>query len=140
MPIGPLQPGRRRALSALAALVLPVKAPLASAQALAPVVRAIPASGEILPAIGVGSWITFNVPPDTAAAAALVPVLRTFFERGGAMIDSSPMYGEAERVLGAALGDRRQDAFVAFEADRTARLERVLRLGVWISRWCARFR
>jgi len=100
MPIGPLQPGRRRALSALAALVLPVKAPLASAQALAPVVRAIPASGEILPAIGVGSWITFNVPPDTAAAAALVPVLRTFFERGGAMIDSSPMYGYSETVIG----------------------------------------
>lgn len=62
--------------------------------------RTIPATGEALPAIGVGSWITFNVPPDTAAAASLVPVLRSFFERGGAMIDSSPMYGYSETIIG----------------------------------------
>jgi diketogulonate reductase-like aldo/keto reductase len=100
MPIGPLQPGRRRALRALAALALPVGTRVASAQASAPITRAIPASSESLPAIGVGSWITFNVPPDTAAAASLVPVLRSFFERGGAMIDSSPMYGYSETVIG----------------------------------------
>ncbi len=66
----------------------------------APIMRPIPATGEALPAIGVGSWITFNVPPDTTAAASLVPVLRSFFERGGAMIDSSPMYGYSETIIG----------------------------------------
>ena len=100
MPIGVMQPGRRRALCALAAIALPVRAQVASAPAAAPIMRAIPATGEALPAIGVGSWITFNVPPDTAAAASLVPVLRNFFERGGAMIDSSPMYGYSETVIG----------------------------------------
>src|SRR5204862_299520 len=58
------------------------------------------ATGELLPIIGVGSWLTFNVPPNTAAATALHPVLRTFFERGGAMIDSSPMYGYSETIIG----------------------------------------
>jgi diketogulonate reductase-like aldo/keto reductase len=100
MPIGPLHPGRRRALCALAAIALPVRAQFASAQAAAPITRPIPVSGEALPAIGVGSWITFNVPPDTAAATSLVPVLRNFFERGGAMIDSSPMYGYSETIIG----------------------------------------
>ena len=65
--------------------------------------RAVPVSGETLPAIGVGSWITFNVPPATAAAASLVPVLRSFFERDGAMIDSSPMYGYSETIIGTML-------------------------------------
>ena len=95
---------RRRFLCALAAAALPMWPRLASAQAPTPISRAIPATGEKLPAIGVGSWITFNVPPDTEAAAALVPVLRTFFERGGAMIDSSPMYGYSETMIGKMLG------------------------------------
>ena len=53
--------------------------------------------------LGVGSWITFNVPSDSAAAASLLPVLRSFFERGGAMIDSSPMYGYSETIIGTML-------------------------------------
>src|SRR5881394_3803804 len=69
---------RRRFLRALAASALPMWPRLASAQASTPITRTIPATGEVLPAIGVGSWITFNVPPDTPAATALVPVLRTF--------------------------------------------------------------
>jgi diketogulonate reductase-like aldo/keto reductase len=62
--------------------------------------RAVPTTGELLPAIGVGSWITFNVRPDPVDESPLVPVLRTFFERGGAMVDSSPMYGYSETVIG----------------------------------------
>lgn len=61
-----------------------------------PITRRIPRTGERLPAIGVGTWITFNV----ASQAPLVPVLRNFFERGGAIIDSSPMYGRSEAVIG----------------------------------------
>ncbi|HEY9151084.1 MAG TPA: aldo/keto reductase, partial [Gammaproteobacteria bacterium] len=62
--------------------------------------RMIPSSGERLPVIGMGTWITFNVNRDPISMAPLLPVLRTFFERGGALIDSSPMYGTAEAVLG----------------------------------------
>src|SRR5438876_7009310 len=94
---------RRRFLRALAASALPMWPRLASTQASTPITRTIPATGEVLPAIGVGSWITFNVPPDSAAAASLVPVLRSFFERGGAMIDSSPMYGYSETIIGTML-------------------------------------
>ena len=97
----PDSPLRRRVLRAVAAgAALPLWPALARAQGRAPLMRPIPATGEALPAIGVGSWITFNVPPDTAAAASLVPVLRSFFERGGAMIDSSPMYGYSETIIG----------------------------------------
>jgi diketogulonate reductase-like aldo/keto reductase len=94
-------PLRRRMLAAVAAAATaPFWSDVANAQGRAPIMRPIPAAGQALPAIGVGSWITFNVPPDTAAAASLVPVLRGFFERGGAMIDSSPMYGYSETVIG----------------------------------------
>ena len=103
MNAGPSPSSRRRFLGALAAAALPIWPRLGSAQASTAITRAIPATGEVLPAIGVGSWITFNVPPDTGAAAALVPVLRTFFERGGAMIDSSPMYGYSETIIGGML-------------------------------------
>jgi len=97
----PDSPLRRRVLRAVAAgAALPLWPALARAQGRAPLMRPIPATGEALPAIGVGSWITFNVPPDTAAAASLVPVLHSFFERGGAMIDSSPMYGYSETIIG----------------------------------------
>lgn len=97
----PASLGRRALLRALAVAGLPVLPKPSAADAPAPpITRAIPASGETLPAVGVGSWLTFNVPPDTAAATALVPVLATFFERGGAMIDSSPMYGYSESVIG----------------------------------------
>jgi diketogulonate reductase-like aldo/keto reductase len=92
--------GRRAVLRALGAAALPVFPGARAVEAPAPIARAIPASGETLPAVGVGSWLTFNVPPDTAAATQLVPVLSTFFERGGAMIDSSPMYGYSESMIG----------------------------------------
>ena len=62
--------------------------------------RAIPASGESLSAVGMGTWITFNVGADQALRDARAEVLRTFFEMGGGMIDSSPMYGSAEAVIG----------------------------------------
>src|SRR5256714_12589715 len=61
--------------------------------------RRIPSSGEELPAIGVGTWQTFDV-RDAAARAALREVLKTFVEAGGRVVDSSPMYGAAESVVG----------------------------------------
>ncbi len=66
--------------------------------------RAIPATGERVPAIGMGSWITFNVGNDRGPRDRRVAVLRTFFDLGGGMIDSSPMYGSSEAVIGYCLG------------------------------------
>ena len=78
-----------------------------SALATGALLRPIPASGERIPAVGMGTWITFDVGEDPAARAVRVTVLREFFQRGGGMIDSSPMYGTSEAVVGhclAALG------------------------------------
>jgi diketogulonate reductase-like aldo/keto reductase len=47
-----------------------------------------------------GTWITFNVGADADLRAARVEVLRRFFAGGGAVIDSSPMYGSSEEVIG----------------------------------------
>ena len=60
----------------------------------------IPSSGEQIPVIGMGTWQTFDVGNNTALRDARTQVLRRFFEMGGGMIDSSPMYGSAEDVIG----------------------------------------
>ncbi|MEM7406309.1 MAG: aldo/keto reductase [Pseudomonadota bacterium] len=62
--------------------------------------KTIPSTGQPLPVVGMGTWITFNVGNDPQTIAARTEVLRTFLEMGGGMVDSSPMYGSAERVLG----------------------------------------
>jgi len=62
--------------------------------------RKIPGSGEALPLVGLGSWITFNVGRDTTARDACAEVMRAFFAAGGRMIDSSPMYGSSQEVIG----------------------------------------
>jgi diketogulonate reductase-like aldo/keto reductase len=92
-------PTRRQVLGAACALALPWPA----AQAQDPLTRRIPSSGEALPVVGLGSWITFNVGGDTAARAACVEVVRAFFAEGGRLIDSSPMYGSSQPTIGFAL-------------------------------------
>ena len=62
--------------------------------------KTIPVSGEAVPVIGMGSWITFNVGDDLAMRAERVRVLQAFFDMGGTVIDSSPMYGTSEEVIG----------------------------------------
>jgi aryl-alcohol dehydrogenase-like predicted oxidoreductase len=62
--------------------------------------RAIPSTGEQIPAIGLGTWITFNVGSNERLRAARAQVMQTFFDRGGSLIDSSPMYGSSEAVIG----------------------------------------
>ncbi|MCF7985584.1 MAG: aldo/keto reductase [Thiohalocapsa sp.] len=66
----------------------------------APLSKPIPSTGEPLPVIGMGTWITFNVGDDPRALDVRAGILRAFFAAGGGMIDSSPMYGSAEAVLG----------------------------------------
>ena len=62
--------------------------------------RPIPRTGEPLPVVGVGTWQTFDVGPASPERAELKEVLQRLVEHGGSVIDSSPMYGEAERVAG----------------------------------------
>ncbi len=62
--------------------------------------RAIPRSGEALPVIGLGTWQTFDVDGSASARAPLRDVLREFASLGGSVIDSSPMYGRSENVVG----------------------------------------
>ena len=75
-----------------------VSAPLAAPEPI--LKRAIPKTGEEIPAIGMGSWITFNVGADPALRDARAKVLQAFFDKGGGLIDSSPMYGSSEAVIG----------------------------------------
>ncbi|NIR29577.1 MAG: aldo/keto reductase [Gammaproteobacteria bacterium] len=63
--------------------------------------RPIPSSGEQIPVVGLGSARTFNVDPkDEAALEPLAGVMRNFFDGGGRVVDSSPMYGHSEQVIG----------------------------------------
>jgi len=69
--------------------------------------RAIPASGQAVPVIGLGTARTFDVDPnDTAAMQPLRGVMRAFHEGGGRVVDSSPMYGRAESVVGTLAADQ----------------------------------
>lgn len=65
--------------------------------------RPIPSTGESVPAIGMGTWITFNVGGDQYLIDQRTRVLETFLERNGTVIDCSPMYGSAADVIGAGL-------------------------------------
>jgi diketogulonate reductase-like aldo/keto reductase len=62
--------------------------------------KSIPSSGEKLSVIGLGTSRTFNVDSSNAAQSPLVEVMQAFFDNGGQLIDSSPMYGSAEAVTG----------------------------------------
>lgn len=68
-----------------------------------PLARAIASSGERIPVLGLGSWITFNVGNDRLARDQCAEVMRHFFEAGGRLIDSSPMYGSSQGVIGEGL-------------------------------------
>lgn len=75
--------------------------------------KPIPSTGERIPVIGLGTSRTFDA-PTASERAALVPVLQAFFDRGGTLIDSSPMYGAAEEVVGELLeGTRHASVFAA---------------------------
>lgn len=74
------------------------------------------ANGQPLPAIGMGTWITFNVGNDRALRLQRTEVLRAFFDQGGGMIDCSPMYGSAASVTGFGLAQLGQpDALFSAE-------------------------
>ena len=90
---------RRRMLGAIAAIpfLWPTRGLARQGR---PATRPIPSSGEALPLVGLGSWITFNVGNDRVARDASAEVMRNFFLAGGRLIDCSPMYGSAQEVIG----------------------------------------
>ena len=90
---------RRQALGFLAAAGGALAVPARGEPRLA---RTIPATGEALAPIGLGTWLTFDV-TSAADRAARGEVMRAFFEGGGRLVDSSPMYGASEETIGAAL-------------------------------------
>ena len=112
---------RRTFLGGLAAVASaglgPVRASAQATAAPAPLTRAIPSSGEALPLVGLGTWITFNVGDDAVARDACADVMQAFFAAGGRMIDSSPMYGSSQAVVGHGLARTRATARV-FAADK----------------------
>lgn len=75
-------------------------APIAQA---APLTKPIPSSGEQLPVVGLGTWITFNVGNDARGRQESAEVMRAFFAAGGRLVDSSPMYGSSQSVIGEGL-------------------------------------
>ncbi len=97
MPDRPIAVSRRALLAGAAALALMPASAIAAPGAFT---RAIPKTGERVPAVGMGTWITFNVGRNEALRRKRLDVLRRFFELGGQMVDSSPMYGSAEAVMG----------------------------------------
>lgn len=87
--------------------------------------RPIPRSGERLPVVGLGTWRTFDVGPGEGERAPRLEVLRRFLAGGGRVIDSSPMYGAAEAVVGELLARlpvaERDQAFLATKVWTTGR-------------------
>jgi len=114
MPVDKSSPSRRTVLKRLAALGVGAALTPFRAGAVAQSMRrrTIPTTSEALPVIGMGSWQTFDVGADTKRRAARLAVLEAFFQHGGGLIDSSPMYGSSEAVIGFCLrelGSRRPD-------------------------------
>jgi diketogulonate reductase-like aldo/keto reductase len=62
--------------------------------------RPIPSTGEAMPVIGLGTWPVFDVGTDAASRAPLCEVVKTLVTGGGTMVDTSPMYGRSEGVVG----------------------------------------
>lgn len=101
--------------TAAATLIFPFLPKIASGSKAKVITKTIPSSGEQLSVIGLGTSRTFDVSDNADSIAPLVEVMQAFFDQGGQLIDSSPMYGNAESVTGALLNHikKRQGLFSA---------------------------
>ena len=114
----PAQLSRRQFLKTLAALCACALVPATRAASREKLIsKPIPSSGEAIPVIGLGSSRTFNVGDDTAARNTCAEVIRQFLDAGGRMLDSSPMYGSSQPVIGYAL-DKLGRSSQVFSADK----------------------
>ncbi|RPI55025.1 MAG: aldo/keto reductase, partial [Acidobacteria bacterium] len=96
-------------------------------------IRRLGANGLDVPVVGLGTWRTFDV-RGAAAQRGIRAVVDEALESDANLFDSSPMYGEAERVLSEALGLRRPDALIATKvwapsaAEGRRQVDRAMRL------------
>jgi len=136
---------RRAAIKALASLAAGISlAPaLALRSADAPVnEKTVPSSGERLPPIGLGSWVTFNVGDDPQALDRCAEVVGAFLDSGGRLIDSSPMYGSSQATIGYALRKLGfpKKVFAADKVWTSSRTEGIAQIAETTRRWgIARF-
>src|SRR5271169_2196438 len=113
------QPSRRQVMKNLTAAMIALSVPkqgLAVSNVREKMhTRLIPASREPLPVVGCGTYRTFDVGAASDERVPLLEVLKVLFAAGGSVIDSSPMYGTAERVVGDLLvrAQNRSSAFLA---------------------------
>jgi predicted aldo/keto reductase-like oxidoreductase len=94
----------RRDLAILATATLISRSALAQTNEAPPIIRAIPRTGERIPAVGLGTAYGFDRNDEQTRRAATL-VLRTLIESGGQLIDTASTYGDAERVLGSVIAD-----------------------------------
>jgi diketogulonate reductase-like aldo/keto reductase len=85
---------------AAAATLVPWRVSAAEKMSRPILLRAVPSTGEKIPVVGLGTWQVFDVGDSPAERAPLKEVLTRFVQLGGKVIDSSPMYGRAESVIG----------------------------------------
>jgi diketogulonate reductase-like aldo/keto reductase len=91
---------RRAAIDLMAGSAAALLCPVPAFARAGVITRAIPSTGEQLPVVGLGTWITFNVGEDPQLRDECTEVMRAFFAAGGRVIDSSPMYGSSQEVIG----------------------------------------
>jgi diketogulonate reductase-like aldo/keto reductase len=126
----------RRDLLSLIPAALLAQASRVSAQPQPPSLRNTPRGFETLPPIGMGTWLTFNVGDNSDQQEQRRQVLQRFFAAGGGMIDSSPMYGHAEWLLGQLLPEVAHEGkliaaskvWTPFDSRGPGQLEQSLRL------------
>lgn len=91
---------RRKFIGGSASLLLASQFGVAGAEASKPIMRPVPSSGELLPVMGMGTSRTFDVNTKKSSLEGLTRVMEIFFAEQGSLVDSSPMYGAAEAVVG----------------------------------------
>jgi diketogulonate reductase-like aldo/keto reductase len=96
----PLEDGRISRRDALLLIGAVAAGPSVAFAAADPMQRAIPRTGEKLPALGLGTWQVLDVPSSGSEYEAATAAVRSFLDSGGRVIDSSPMYGRSEERIG----------------------------------------
>ena len=126
-------------LLAGAGAVLACPAAASGATLAAMTTRPIPKSGEALPVVGLGTWQTFDIGAGEEARAQRREVLGLLFEAGGKVIDSSPMYGRSEGVVGDLLAEMgaHDQAFLATKVWTRGRDEGIRQMERSLSRFRA---
>ena len=123
--------GRRQFIQTVTLLgAAAVGLPLAAQGSKSMLMKVIPSSGEKIPVIGMGSSRTFEVGDDQDQRDRLTQVLQAFFDQGGTVIDTSPMYGSSELVLGELLANvqNKQSLFMATKVWTEGRQEGIAQM------------